>query len=61
MSLQKLSDNNPAKILSKGYAVVEKKGHRVTSSGQLTTGDEVLLKLSDGSANAVITASEVNK
>lgn len=50
----RLSRDNPANILCKGYAVVESGTLRVLSATQLHSGDEVNLVFSDGTKSAVV-------
>ncbi len=45
---------SPLKTLSRGYSVVYKDGSIVSSAGTLSAGDEVKIRLSDGTVSAVI-------
>ena len=53
-TIAKLDALSPLKILSKGYSVTELNGKAVTSSKQLSSGDEVDLIFSDGSVRGKI-------
>ena len=55
----KLDENNPAKILSKGYSVTLKDGRAVSSVKTLASGDKISIVFGDGAANAAIVDTEV--
>ena len=55
----KLDENNPAKILSKGYSVTLKDGRAVSSVKTLASGDKISIVFGDGKANAAIVDTEV--
>ncbi len=57
----RLDENNPAKILSKGYTVTLKKGATISSVKALKAGDEISVVFSDGLAHAAVTETEVKK
>ena len=46
---------DPVKILSKGWAMALKDGHRITSAADIKEGDEIVLLLGEGRAEAKIT------
>jgi exodeoxyribonuclease VII large subunit len=54
LHLRSLDTLNPTKILQRGYATVSKQDKLVTSVKQLIAGDEVSIRLADGSAAARI-------
>lgn len=45
---------NPLRLLSRGYCMVERENHPVTSAHQINKGDQVLLRLADGTGVAKI-------
>ena len=57
----KLKKLEPNEILRLGYATLSREGSMITKIGQLTVGNEVLINLKDGSANAVVTNIKENK
>lgn len=48
----KLDALSPLRVISRGYALVEKNGRTVTKTADLQTGDFIRIKLSDGSFSA---------
>ena len=54
LSVSKLENNSPLKILSQGYSVIEKAGKSVKTVKALSVGDEVDIYFSDGQAVAQI-------
>ncbi|MDC1286420.1 exodeoxyribonuclease VII large subunit [Gammaproteobacteria bacterium] len=54
LHIRSLDTLNPAKILQRGFATVSKQDQLITSVKQLITGDEVSIRLADGSADARI-------
>jgi len=46
--LEIIDANNPAKVLKKGYALIEKDGKALTSTSQFVVGTNVRANLSDG-------------
>ena len=42
------------KTLMRGFAAAEKQGKTVSSVGQLSVGDDIKLRLADGSADCII-------
>lgn len=48
----KLDALSPLRVISRGYALVEKNGRTVTKAADLQTGDFIRIKLSDGSFSA---------
>ena len=50
----RLDSLSPLKTLQRGYSVVTKDGKTVNSVSLLNTGDEINLRLSDGSKNAKV-------
>lgn len=54
-----VDENNPAKILSKGYSVTLKDGRAVSSVKTLASGDKISIVFGDGTANAAIVDTEV--
>lgn len=53
--VSKLDALSPLKILSRGFSVVKSNNSVVSSVNQLRIGEPIELKLTDGTANAVIT------
>lgn len=53
-----LENLSPLAVLARGYAIVEKAGRAVKSSGELAAGDRVCLRLLRGVAEATITGTE---
>ncbi len=53
--VSKLETSSPLKVLSRGYAVLEKGGKRVKSVSDLEKNDNVAITLSDGKVSADIT------
>ena len=51
----KLEAMSPLAVLVRGYSAVTKDGRVVSSAASLRTGDAVRIRMSDGSADAVIT------
>ena len=51
---EKLGALSPLSVLGRGYAIVERGSTAVKSVADLSVGDELLIKLSDGSAHAVV-------
>jgi exodeoxyribonuclease VII large subunit len=54
LQVRSLDTLNPAKILARGFATVSKDDKLVTSVKQLATGDDVSIRLTDGTAEAKI-------
>lgn len=54
LSVSKLENNNPLKIISQGYSIIEKQGTKVKSAKQLNAGDEINIYFNDGQAVAKI-------
>ena len=52
--IQKFDDNNPAKILQKGFAAIKRNDIQICSAKDLKSNDEVELTFFDGKANAKI-------
>lgn len=52
--ISKLNTLSPLKTLERGYAIVLKNEQVVASSNSLSSGDEIEIKMKDGSKNAVI-------
>lgn len=51
-----LEENNPNKILENGYAVLsDKNGHIISSTGELSAGEQYKISLTDGFAHCLIT------
>lgn len=60
--IEKLNALNPLAVLQRGYsAVMDKDGSVVASTSQLSKGQEVILTMSDGRAEAEIISVEKNK
>ena len=57
--LEKLDMLNPARVLLRGYSIVEKDGKAVRQAAELQKGMDVQVRLADGSFSAVVT--EVNR
>jgi exodeoxyribonuclease VII large subunit len=45
---------NPLRLLNRGYCVIERENRPITSAHQITKGDQVLLRLADGTGIAKI-------
>ena len=54
VALEKLEMLNPLHVLGRGYAIVEKSGATVRSVQELAAGDEVRVRLADGSFDAAV-------
>ncbi len=54
VAAEKLEMLNPLQVIRRGYSVVEKDGAAVRSVKELAAGDEVLVRLADGSFDAVV-------
>ena len=54
VAAEKLEMLNPLHVIRRGYGVVEKAGTAVRSVKELAAGDEVLVRLADGSFDAVV-------
>lgn len=54
VAAEKLEMLNPLHVIRRGYSVVEKSGVAVRSVRELAAGDEVLVRLADGSFDAVV-------
>lgn len=52
--IQKFDDNNPAKILQKGFVSIKRNNIQICSAKDLKSNDEVELTFCDGKANAKI-------
>ena len=52
--IAKLDSLSPLKTLVRGYSIIEKNGVVVSSSNDLSSGDELKLRFIDGSKDAVI-------
>ncbi len=50
----KIESLNPLSVLSRGYAVAAKEGKSIKSIKQVSTGDKVTLRLTDGSVETII-------
>lgn len=51
---QKLNALSPLSVLSRGYSVVDKDGEVVKRKEQLSSGDEIKIRLSDGDVKALV-------
>jgi exodeoxyribonuclease VII large subunit len=51
---RQLSALNPAAILTRGYAIVRKDGHALSSVAQVAAGDQVHVRVSDGEFKATV-------
>ncbi len=59
---QRASVHNPMEQLKRGYSIISKGSVRVSSVSQLSVGEELNIRLSDGSAQATVTKIlEINK
>jgi len=54
LQIRSLDTLNPAKILARGFATVSKDDMLVTSVTQLSSGDDISIRLADGAADAKI-------
>ncbi len=59
LSVTKLDGLNPLKIMARGFGVAEKEGKIIKSVDNIGKGDEISIKLSDGSA--FCTVNEISK
>ena len=57
VSAGKLEALSPLSVLSRGYSVVEKDGKIIKHTSSLASGDEIIVRLSDGKFNAVVGAN----
>ncbi len=57
---EKLSALNPLHVMDKGFALIEKDHHVITSVKSLVPGDQIDLRLKDGQASATITKIKEN-
>lgn len=54
-SLERLLENvDPKKVLSRGYAIVRKRGHALASAAALAAGDRLSVQFTDGSVDAAV-------
>jgi len=58
--LQRLDDNNPAKILQKGFSVVQK-GEKTVCANSLNINDKIKITFKDGCVSAIVEKVEVKK
>lgn len=49
---KRLENLDPARVLARGYAVVERDGRAVGSAGRIASGDELTIRFHDGSIGA---------
>lgn len=49
-----IDGQNPMHLLSRGYCILERDGQVVKSSSEIDTGDDAMVRLSDGRAELVI-------
>ena len=56
--LQRISDLNPENILKRGYSITMKRqtGETVTATGQVETGEELVVRLDQGQLDVTVTA-----
>ena len=54
VAAEKLEMLNPLRVIRRGYSVVEKDGAAVRSVKELVAGDGILVRLADGSFDAVV-------
>lgn len=54
-NIDKISANNPANLLKRGYSCTKAGGKIISSVRQVGIGDKVAISLSDGELNAIIT------
>lgn len=54
VAAEKLEMLNPLQVIRRGYSVVEKDGAAVRSVKELVSGDGILVRLADGSFDAVV-------
>ena len=59
LSVTKLDGLNPLKIMARGFGVAEKEGKIIKSVDNIGKGDEISIKLSDGTA--LCTVNEISK
>ena len=61
MLCARLEGVNPLAVLSHGYSMVEgEDGRIISSAGDVSTGDKLRIKLSDGEIGAVVSETRVN-
>jgi exodeoxyribonuclease VII large subunit len=51
---------SPTSLLQKGFAMVQHKGHIITSAAQLSPGDEITVQMADAGVHATITSKTTN-
>ena len=61
LSLTKLEGLNPASILLKGWASVEKDDERLTTVKNIKKNDKIKINLKDGSVDAIVDNIQLNK
>lgn len=52
---------SPLRVLSRGYAAVGRAGEVVASAKTLRTGDELNIRFADGTVNATVTETQIEK
>lgn len=57
-TLAKIEKSNPLNLLKSGYAVISKDNSRISSVKNLDVGDNIKIRLSDGTINAAVTNKE---
>ena len=50
-----LEKNNPAVMLGRGYGVISRKGERIRRVAELASGEEISIRMQDGSVRAEVT------
>ncbi len=59
-NVTKLEALSPLSVLARGYSVVHKEGRTVVSISTVNAGDDIKVRLNDGSICATVTSKEVN-
>ena len=54
----KLDALSPLKVLSRGYSIVQKEGAVVKSTAGLSPGDELSLRMTDGTVTCLVQGKE---
>jgi len=56
---QSLAHLSPSQVLARGYSIVELRGRIVRDSGSVKSGDEIAIRLSQGSLDATVKSTKV--
>ena len=50
---------SPLKVLARGYSITEKEGTAVSSISEIDTGDDLVIRFSDGKVSCTVNKKEV--